>query len=115
MNLVLLGVHYLVFAAAWVAARLNKRFGESNLLVALGLLGVPILGVLTLILLDPSNHAGNGTTGAWYLIFSVVTLGGVPAVSLASAAVSGVCAFRFCRWVRGANRPDAAPLASPPL
>ncbi len=101
MNGILLATHYLVFFLAVLVSYTSERIAKHNLILALGFLGVPVFGLLTLVLLDFSNHAGNGTTGAWYLIFSVVTVGGVPAVTHACAAVSGVCAYRFRSWISG--------------
>lgn len=101
MNWFLLGTHYLVFFVAVLLSYTSERIARHNLILVLGFLGVPLFGLLTLILLDFSNHAGNGTTGAWYLIFSVVTLGGVPVVTHLCAAVSGVCAYRFRAWIGG--------------
>ncbi|MCA9024593.1 MAG: hypothetical protein KDA86_05235 [Planctomycetaceae bacterium] len=97
MNLTLLATHVAVFLLGMGFGALSNGLARSRIVTALGIVCVPIFSLLTLILLDFSNHAGNGTTGDWYLIYSILTLGIVPIVSLFSAAISGVCALKVQR------------------
>lgn len=94
MNLAILATHYTVFAIVTLACRLSRERAHLVSIVASGVLGLPVFGLLTLAMLITDNHAGNGTTGAWFLIYSIVTLGVVPAITLTSAALSGVFASR---------------------
>ena len=113
MTTVLLLIHLATFALGANVARWNRRMAESNLLLALGFFATPVFAFVVLVLLDTSNHAGNGTHGAWFLIFTVVTLGALPAVTLASSALSGLCLFRFLRWRQERKRHHKATLGQP--
>ena len=112
LNVVLLATHYTFLLLTMLACRFYPKPVNGPLAIVLGVLGLPILGLLTLVLLDFSNHAGNGVTGAWYLIFSVVTLGGVPIVTHLSAIFCGVCIAKICGWSR-VPEPQALPAYFP--
>ena len=99
-NTILITTHLVLFFGAMAVCRIRPQLAKDNLIAGAGFFCLPIFVILVLVLLDFSNHAGNGTYGAWYLIFSMLTLGALPILSHASAAISGICAFRCLgRWI----------------
>ncbi len=54
-----------------------------------GMLAIAVSTLLMLIILEGGPGGSLGTNGSWYLIFSVVTVGIVPAITLGSSFWSG--------------------------
>lgn len=103
-NLIIILTHVMAFGAAILHCRTKPAIAQKTSLTVLGVLATPIFWLVLFAMLDFSNHAGNGTHGAWYIILSVVSLGIVPLVTHLSAALSGVVAFRFLGLDRGGSR-----------
>ena len=95
LNCIILATHFVTLLVMIAVCRASKGIAGNPLVVAVSALGLPVFGLLVLAMLDFGNHAGNGTTGAWYVIFSVTTLGAVPALTHLGAAGSGVFAAKM--------------------
>ncbi|MEM9331702.1 MAG: hypothetical protein AAGA53_10270 [Pseudomonadota bacterium] len=96
-------VHLVAFVIAvkiW-SKRHVARNASSLFLDFLGVLGTLLAFFMFLILMfegEPNPSTGN--TGTWFLIFSVVTLGLVPLLTLLSFFLSGRFVGRIMNWRR---------------
>lgn len=102
-NLVLIAIHLVPFLVLLTICQFKSHIAHDPRYLIPGFLCVPFFGFIILVLLDTSNHGGNGTHGTWFLILSAVTLGILPIVSLTSAAISGICAARVIEAFRSRN------------
>ncbi|MGI9349991.1 MAG: hypothetical protein ACR2O3_00395 [Rhizobiaceae bacterium] len=87
-----LGVHLVVLYVAYMiwSRRPSGKTWKTVFANILGVLSIPLSIVLALIFLfDGPPHAGTGNAASWYLIYSVVTLGIVPAITLFSFFLTG--------------------------
>ena len=103
MNWFLLRTHYLVIFVAMLFGHVCRPIVRRFLIPTLRLLAIPVFGLLTLFLLDMDDYAGNGTSGAWRPIDSVVTPGGAHAWAVDRSRRSGC-------WIRWGGATQERPM-----
>ena len=114
MHLVIFGVHWvplLMAACIWPHKAMRWRVSGVLNMVCTLLAGFVVL-VCALALMDAENRSGHGTSGTFYLIYAVVSLGIVPAVLIAIHTYFG----RFVGWAARAviiGLPNAPTKAMP--
>ncbi len=99
LDLFILGLHALFLLVGAVIALRRKPQNANKVPWVTGIIAVLVTWVFVAIILDGGPRGGLGSHGQWYLIFSVVTVGLVPAFTLASAAWSGVFGARALRRI----------------
>ena len=88
----LLAVHLFVLGiTAWIWSRkpvIKSRF--STVLDVLGFVSILVtLAIFLIFLFDTEPNASTGNAASWFLIFSVVSLGIIPAITLLSFFLTG--------------------------